>query len=339
MSGAISLIIPTYNGSAYLRDALESVRSQTLPPCELIVVDDCSTDETLAIVRDAALKSPVPMSVIALDANSGGPAQPINIGVAAAHGDFVLVLEQDDMLCPETLERHTRGLTQVPEAAFSFTLGQWMPPAGGDVQHRPVIDELMADSVPAGGGRLVAGERALARILWHGNYCAGFPAVAFRRGVWERVGGVSTRWRGTADFDYVCRLAFVGPVLVFPESGYLRRPHAQSLTSTMRGDTLLELFDLVCEWSGRVEERGVDAEFRERVRAHLLRIGWRLRDLGRYADSVRVHRRIWQHFGTRRDQLAAVAKVGLHWGLSRVHGVALARRARALLARGSHAAY
>jgi glycosyltransferase involved in cell wall biosynthesis len=339
VSGAISLIIPTYNGSAYLRDALESVRSQTLPPCEVLVADDCSTDETVAIARDAALKSPVPLTVIPLAENSGGPARPINIGVAAARGEFALVLEQDDVLLPGALEQHVQGLTHATDAAFSFTLGQWMLPAGGDVQHRPVIDELIADSVPAGGGRLVAGERALARILWHGNYCAGFPAVAFRRSAWEQVGGVSTRWRGTADFDFVCRLASVGSVLVVPEAGYLRRPHAESLTSTMRGDTLLELFDLVCEWSGRVEEREVDAEYRERVRAHLLRIGWRLRDLGRYGDSVRVHRRVWQHFGTRRDQLAAVAKVGLHWGLSRVNGVALARRARALLARGSHAAY
>jgi glycosyltransferase involved in cell wall biosynthesis len=339
LNGTISVIVPTYNGAPYLGEALESVMSQTLPPREVIVVDDFSTDESVAIARHAALTSPVPLTVIPLAENSGGPARPINIGVAAARGEFALVLEQDDVLLPGTLEQHMQGLTRASGAAFSFALGRWMPPAGGDVQHRPVIDELIAESEPIAAGRLVAGDRALTRILWHGNYCAGFPAVAFRRSAWEQVGGVSTRWRGTADFDFFCRLASVGSVLVFTETGYLRRPHAESLTSTMRGDTLLELFDLVREWSGRVEERGVDAEFRERVRAHLLRIGWRLRDLGRYGDSVRVHRWVWQHFGTRRDQLAAVAKVGIHWGLSRVNGVALARRARGLMARGSHAAY
>jgi glycosyltransferase involved in cell wall biosynthesis len=339
LNGALSIIIPTYNGAAYLGEALASVMSQALLPCEVIVVDDCSTDETVAIARDAELNSPVPLTVISLAENSGGPARPINIGVDAARGEFALVLEQDDVLLPCTLEQHVQGLTRATDAAFSMTLGRWMPPAGGEVQHRPVIEELTAESEPVAGGHLVAGERALARILWHGNYCAGFPAVAFRRSAWERVGGVSTRWRGTADFDFFCRLASVGSVLVIPEAGYLRRPHAESLTSTMRGDTLLELFDLVREWSGRLVERDVDAEFRERVRAHLLRIGWRLRDLGRYGDSVRVHQWVWQQFGARRDQLAAVAKVGIHWALSRVHGVALARRARALLARGSHAAY
>lgn len=334
MNGSVSVIIPTYNGTAYLAEAVESVFAQTRPPCEIIVVDDCSTDGTAALARELAERAPVPMRVLSLEENSGGPARPINTGGAAARGELLLVLEQDDVLRPQALEWHVRALESAPEAACSFTLGEWLSPEGRALQHRPVIEELLSESRQCGAGRLVAGERMLTRLLWQGNFCSGFPAVAFRRSVWERVGGVSTDRRGTADFDFLCRLASAGDVVAIPEVGYLRRPHAESLTARLRGETLLEIFDLVREWSGRVEGGGGGEEFRQGVRRHLLWIGWRLRDRGRYADALRVHRWVWRHYGARGDQMAAVAKVGLHWALSKVHGMGLARRARNVLRLG-----
>src|SRR5262249_31104546 len=76
----VSVIIPTYNGSAFLLDCLSSVFRQTQPPDEIIVVDDCSKDGTASMVAALARDSPVPLRVIPLVRNSGGPSRPLNVG-------------------------------------------------------------------------------------------------------------------------------------------------------------------------------------------------------------------------------------------------------------------
>lgn len=92
----VSVVIPTYNGARFIRDALESVFAQTQLPDEIIVVDDGSTDDTVEVVKQMTKESPHPVRLIKMTHNSGGPAAPINTGIAAAIGEFIAVLDQDD---------------------------------------------------------------------------------------------------------------------------------------------------------------------------------------------------------------------------------------------------
>ena len=101
-----SVILPTFNGQSFIHEALESVWRQSRLPKEIIVVDDCSTDETASIARAIARNSPVPMSVHRLEKNTGGPAKPINYGISIAIGTYVAVLDQDDLFLPDRLECH-----------------------------------------------------------------------------------------------------------------------------------------------------------------------------------------------------------------------------------------
>ena len=87
----VSVVVPAHNASATLRDALESIRVQTYPPLEVIVVDDGSTDDTAHI---AASFGP-PVRVISK--TNGGTASARNAGVAEASGDIVAFLDADDV--------------------------------------------------------------------------------------------------------------------------------------------------------------------------------------------------------------------------------------------------
>jgi glycosyltransferase involved in cell wall biosynthesis len=71
MKANISVVVPTYNGAAFIAEALASVFAQTLPPREIIVADDCSTDDTPTIVKHIASDSPLPIRLIRLEDNSG----------------------------------------------------------------------------------------------------------------------------------------------------------------------------------------------------------------------------------------------------------------------------
>lgn len=88
----ISVIIPTYNGEAFIGEALQSVFDQTRPVDEIIVVDDGSSDATIEIVN----KYPGKIRLIEIT-HKGNPAFGRNIGLEIATGDFVTFLDQDDL--------------------------------------------------------------------------------------------------------------------------------------------------------------------------------------------------------------------------------------------------
>ncbi|PPQ28336.1 glycosyltransferase [Rhodopila globiformis] len=100
----ISAVIPLYNGRRFIRQALDSVAAQTRAPCEIIVVDDGSTDDGAAIVRDFAGTCPVRL----LSKPNGGQSSARNFGVAHAQGDLIALLDQDDCWYPHHLEKLAR---------------------------------------------------------------------------------------------------------------------------------------------------------------------------------------------------------------------------------------
>ena len=117
MSGAVSVgsdtlvsvVVPCYNGARYLRATLDSVLRQTHRVLELIVVDDCSTDDSPAIVEALAVQDPR-VRLLRLARNHGTPGGPRNAGVRNSLGDWVAFLDADDLWHPRKLELQLRVL-------------------------------------------------------------------------------------------------------------------------------------------------------------------------------------------------------------------------------------
>ncbi len=108
-----SIVITTYNRLNFLRRAIDSARSQTIP-CEIIVADDCSTDGTEAYVRSLASDN----IVYHRNSTNQGHAATLNAGVAAATGDWIKPLDDDDYLHPEFLEEMQNAIALRPEAVI-----------------------------------------------------------------------------------------------------------------------------------------------------------------------------------------------------------------------------
>ena len=99
----VSVIVPVYNTEKWLSECLESVLSQTLTDIEVIAVDDCSPDGSKAVMEGFAARDPR-MRCIFLDENMGqGNAR--NIGIEEAKGEYIYLLDSDDMIKPDALER------------------------------------------------------------------------------------------------------------------------------------------------------------------------------------------------------------------------------------------
>lgn len=105
---AVSVIIPSYNCANFLPEALDSVVAQTLACTEIIVVDDGSTDETAKVVESYETWENVKYVVQA----NRGPAAARNRGVAMAKGEFIAVLDADDVLPPTALEEMVAALIE-----------------------------------------------------------------------------------------------------------------------------------------------------------------------------------------------------------------------------------
>jgi glycosyltransferase involved in cell wall biosynthesis len=107
----ISVVIPSYNAAHFLPRCLNSVFSQTLKPDEVIVVDDGSSDETAAVARQ--------LGATVVSRSNGGLSAARNTGIQHASGDWIGLLDADDMWAPEKLQRQVEKLR--PDTILVYT--------------------------------------------------------------------------------------------------------------------------------------------------------------------------------------------------------------------------
>ena len=204
MSPLVSVIIPAYNSQATLADAVASVLAQSLGDFELIVIDDGSSDDTLAIARSF---SDARIEVVAAP-HSGLPAVARNLGLQVASGEYVAFLDSDDTWQPTKLERQLALFSASPEVGAVHCGAVYLVSDEPDAV--PLSWRLANPAPPA---------RVLAELLRRNTIYT--PSMVVRRALLERVGGFDPdpRLRGPEDLDLWLRLAEQGAWF-----GYLAEP-------------------------------------------------------------------------------------------------------------------
>ncbi len=132
----LSVIVPNYNHGRYLRAALRAHLYQTRPPLEVIVVDDASTDDSVAIVEWLAKEHPR-LRLIRL-AENGGVNAAINRGLREAKGDYVCFSAADDLVTADFAARSLETLARYPAAAFCFSDRAYRVGDSGRVEPDPL---------------------------------------------------------------------------------------------------------------------------------------------------------------------------------------------------------
>ncbi len=113
----VSVVLPAYNGEAFLAEAIESILTQDYAHLEIVFVDDGSTDGTAKIAAGFGEKLRY-----VYQPNSGKPAAARNRGVQLALGDLVAFLDQDDLWLPNTLARKVSELVHDPDLDVAMGL-------------------------------------------------------------------------------------------------------------------------------------------------------------------------------------------------------------------------
>jgi glycosyltransferase involved in cell wall biosynthesis len=218
MAPLVSVVLPTFNRLALLREAIASVRAQTCTDWELVVVDDGSTDGTreflAAAARDDARLQPL------LRPHSGLIAWVHNQGVQAAGGRYVAFLHSDDRWLPHKLERQLAALAARPDARWSYSGFSLVDAAGAD---QPMPKD--AEKRPPCSGWIA--ERLLRRQT-------GVPvsSVLAETALLREVGGFDESLAGAEDVDLWVRLADTAACVGLVEPLVQLRQHAGQSTHT-----------------------------------------------------------------------------------------------------------
>ena len=140
-SPLVSVIMPSYNAERYIAESISSVLNQTYPHWELLITDDCSTDNTVAIARSFAEQdSRIKLKVAE---HHSGIANTRNQSLLRMQGRFVAFLDNDDLWVPEKLEKQVRFMME-NDFAFSYSAYELIKedgtPKGKIIKTAGVID-------------------------------------------------------------------------------------------------------------------------------------------------------------------------------------------------------
>lgn len=194
----VSVVIPCYNYAHFLPEAVDSVLSQPGVELEVIVVDDCSTDDSAAVAEALAAKHPE-VRLIRNPVNLRHIAT-YNVGLAATTGDFVVLLSADDLLAPGALARAVAVFVAHPEVVLVYGRAVTF-------NERPLPEPEPARSWSTWQGH----EWVTHSCRSTGNLIVN-PEAILRRSVLDRVGGYDPAFPHAADMLLWLQAACLGDV-------------------------------------------------------------------------------------------------------------------------------
>jgi glycosyltransferase involved in cell wall biosynthesis len=254
-----TVVVPVFNGERYLAETLTSILAQTLPPAEVLVLDDASTDRTPEIVAafaGAVRHERTPVNL--------GQFANVNRGIEMAAGDLVAVFHADDVYDPEIVEAATDAFLAHPEAGAVFCRDRFID-AEGRVYGCLELPEALR------GGRVLAYGELLESLLLYMNRFLRTPGAVVRREVYRRVGGFRTDLGSAGDYEMWLRIGRERPLVLLDRTLYsYRHTPGSEGASYQASRTEPDLFFEITR--GHLDEAGralVSREALEAFHAHL----------------------------------------------------------------------
>ena len=244
----VSVVMPTHNRAHLISESIASALGQSRAPWEIIVVDDGSTDHTSEVLADFGGR------VTVLRQANAGKSAALNRGIAAARGDYLLVLDDDDLLPPDALAAHVAALEAQPEAGFAWGRFARFSGRGEDA---PASTDI--EPVPEPGAK---------RLLVQLMQCCFLPNPTWmvRREVQLAAGPYRTDLPRGQDYAMILRIARAAPGVFAGGVTLYQRKH-EAARRTARGTVVAK--DTVAGWIdaeraifAEIEAEWSDADFR-----------------------------------------------------------------------------
>lgn len=216
----VSIVLPLYNGREYVQETLAAIAAQTEQNAELIVIDDGSTDDSAALVRQVcgASASRILQQAAIVAQRNQGVAAARNAGIGRARGAWIAFIDQDDLWLPHKLATQVRALRAAPDAQWHYSAFVRFYEDGGEV----VRATGSCDRAET-WRRLLGGELFIP------------PSTALvSRAACEAIGGFDAALSPTDDWDFFLKLVARFNVCYSDECLVRFRAHARSTGKRQR---------------------------------------------------------------------------------------------------------
>ena len=190
-SPAISVVLPVYNAEAYLREAIGSILAQSFTDFELIAINDGSTDDSGAILRELAARD---TRIVLVERPNDRLISALNAGIESARADLIARMDADDVAMPERFALQHARMIQEPELAVLGSFIRIMDKTGNIIR----LNEYPLTP------------KATARCLERGGCPVAHPAVMMRRGAVLKIGGYRKAFSHAEDYDLWLRMSDLG---------------------------------------------------------------------------------------------------------------------------------
>jgi glycosyltransferase involved in cell wall biosynthesis len=229
----VSVVMIFWQAERFIDEAIESVRAQTYPCWELILVDDGSTDRSTEAARRYAETEPDRIRYVTHPRRQNlGMSASRNLGIAHARGEFIALLDADDVWLPSKLAEQVPVLVAQPALAMVYGPTEWWYSWTGrsEDRGRDFVHEL---GVPANAP--IRAPTLLVRLLADEGVSPCTCSMLIRRDVLERVGGFEDGFRGLYEDQVLCaKICLDFFVLAMDRCSYRYRQHDDSAVAYAR---------------------------------------------------------------------------------------------------------
>ncbi len=194
----ISVIIPMYNSKNTIKDSIESVLNQTYDgKVEIVVVNDGSTDGCEKIIEDFMKNNQSNISIRLINKKNGGVSSARNLGIKEANGDWIALLDSDDIWLPEKLEKQVSAIQKNPNIKFIGT--------NRNNEVYPYFGKKNNELYTINAKEML--------IKWWPST----PTAMFKRDIFLKANGYNESLKGAEDGDFWLRCAQITPIYVLNE--------------------------------------------------------------------------------------------------------------------------
>ena len=245
----VSVIVPNYNHADYLDERISTIVNQTYQNIEVLLMDDCSPDESRSVLEKWAAKDDR-LEVLFNEKNSGSPFAQWARGSAWAKGKYLWIAESDDACALDMLALHVDALERNEKAVMAYSHSHLVDEEGGFLRDfKEDYGFIFGDASRWKSDFTVDGKVEVARSIIFSNTVPNASGVLFRKSVFDQVGAPETSWRLNGDWLFYARLLQHGELQFFATARNYFRFHertqrSRAIASYTAFDEILAMYDI-----------------------------------------------------------------------------------------------
>lgn len=222
----VSIILPVYNRTDYLKEAINSVYQQTYQNWELILADDASDQKTQTFLKQYINNKQVK---IYLNTKNLGLFRNLNQAIIKAKGEYIIILCSDDIFLENCLESSVNLINKYPRSNLILSCHKTITYKGNNKSNKNL--ELYQNWVGINQtDKMLCSEEVLPLLLSNGSINGNITGMFFPKSLFHRIGGFQEEWKQVSDWEWVYRVAKQGNIVLSKIPRTIIRSHSFQLS-------------------------------------------------------------------------------------------------------------